>query len=115
MLSLSLIHSFKCASLSRIPLFHFPTLFLITILRLNKLKPQFINVNFLPFTCRSFPKPHLGAVFLWEKKIKPFFQDTRQDYKGLETFYFSVYLLNKNTDSTPSPAEELELIQAGLG
>lgn len=28
---------------------------------------------------------------------------------------FSVFLLNKNTEMTPSPAEELQLMQAGLG
>lgn len=31
-------------------LFHFTALFLITILKLNKLKHSLINVNFLPFT-----------------------------------------------------------------
>jgi len=28
---------------------------------------------------------------------------------------FSVFLLNKNTDMAPSPADEVQLLQAGLG
>lgn len=35
--------------------------------------------------------------------------------KSWKPFMFSVFLLNKNSEMTPSPAEELQLMQAGLG
>jgi len=35
--------------------------------------------------------------------------------KAWKPFVFSAFLLNKNLEKTPSSAEELQLMQAGLG
>ncbi|XP_049334035.1 uncharacterized protein LOC125801402 [Astyanax mexicanus] len=62
---------------------------------------------------RSFPGFFKGAP--QKRKFgRPILQP-KTPKKNWKPFLINVFLLNKNTDSSPSPSEELELLQAGLG
>lgn len=66
-------------------------------------------------SCRSFPGFFSRKSYLGKRKIQSPKTYSTPYTKTWRPFSFYVYLLNINSETTPTSSEESELAQAGLG
>ncbi|XP_026085218.1 uncharacterized protein LOC113060491 isoform X2 [Carassius auratus] len=64
---------------------------------------------------RAFPSMFRRHAICGKKRINVASRTHTKNAKAFKPFDLNVYLLDKNSETTPSPAHELKLVQAGFG
>lgn len=67
------------------------------------------------FPCRTFPSMFRRHAICGKKRINVASRTHTKTVKAFKPYDLNVYLLDTNSETTPSPAHKLKLVQAGLG
>lgn len=74
-----------------------------------------INYKFFIFLVGPFLACSEDMQSAGKKRINVASRTHTKTAKAFKPYDLNVYLLDKNSETTPSPAHELKLVQAGLG
>lgn len=86
------------------------TIYLPTLILCWKTK-----INTFSFPSRAFPSMFRRHAICGKKRIHLASRTHTKPAKAFKPYDLNVYLLDKNSETTPSPSHELKLVQAGLG